>query len=294
MNLSAVLDHAFEPLTQAWSWRDAALYALALGIGSDPLDADELPYVYEGRKPADPAHRVRTVPSFCVTLGWLPFWQDDPRFGIAWQRIVHGELAFTLHAPLLAEGSVRAMHRLVSVRDKGAARGAVVHVDKELHDARTGALLASVRSVEFLRDDGGCGSWGETRESLAPLPADFDPTLQVDYATSRQAALLYRLASGDPMPIHADPAIARGAGFERPISHGVHNLGLACRAVLKHVLPGRPQALRGMAVRFVQPGYPGDTVRVELQRRGDVVHFRARALERDAWLLDRGTAQLGD
>jgi hypothetical protein len=37
---------------------------------------------------------------------------------------------------------------------------------------------------------------------------------------------------------------------------------------------------------------PGDTVRVELQSDGAWVRFRARALERDVPLLDRGYARL--
>ncbi len=130
------------------------------------------------------------------------------------------------------------------------------------------------------------------REPLAPLPADFAPDATLDYSTARQAALLYRLASGDLMPIHADPAVARRAGFDRPISHGLNNMGLACRAILKRYVPGRPEALREMAVRFVQPGLPGDTVRIEMQRRGGKVYFRARALERDVLLLDRGECRL--
>ena len=297
MNLQAVLAHKFAPITQSWTWRDAALYALALGIGSDPLDADELPYVYETyqRGAVDP--RLRAVPSYCATLGWLPFWQDDPALGIAWERIVHGEMRFTLHRPLTAQGSVRATHRLAAVQDKGDGRGALMHVDNELHDTASGAHIASLSSVEFLRGDGGCGSFEaalDKREPLAPLPADFQAEATLDYRTSRQAALLYRLASGDLMPIHADPAVARRAGFERPISHGLNNMGLACRAILKRYAPGQPEVLRSMAVRFVQPGLPGDTVRIELQRRGAVVHFRARALERDVLLLDRGECRLED
>jgi acyl dehydratase len=295
MNLQAVLAHEFAPISQSWTWRDAALYALALGIGSDPLDADELLYVYETyqRGGADP--QLCAVPSYCVTLGWLPFWQDEPALGIAWERIVHGEMRFTLHRALPAAGSVRCAHRLAAVQDKGVGRGALMHVDNELHDAASGAPVASLRSVEFLRGDGGCGSFetpGDKREPLAPLPVDFQPDATLDIATARQGALLYRLASGDLMPIHADPTVARRAGFERPISHGLNNMGLACRAILKRHLPGQPERLRDMAVRFVQPGLPGDTVRVEMQRRGNTVHFRARALERDVLLLDRGECTL--
>ncbi len=255
MNLQAVLAHPFPPRIQTYTWRDAAIYAIALGIGSDPLDADELPFVYEvyQRGAADP--QLRAVPSYAMTLGWLPFWYDDPAVAIAWERIVHGEMRFTLHRPLAASGSARATHRIVGVQDKGKGRGALLHVDGELHDAATGAPVASLQSVVFLRGDGGCGSSGAARESLPALPLDFRVDAQQDYATQRNAALLYRLASGDLMPIHADPAVARRAGFDRPISHGLNNMGLACRAILKRFAPGRPELVREMGVRFVQPGH---------------------------------------
>src|ERR1700722_164871 len=71
MNLDYVVNRRFEPIIQSYDARDSALYALSLGIGDDPLDGDELPYVYEGREP-------RAVPSQCVTLGWPPFWHEEP------------------------------------------------------------------------------------------------------------------------------------------------------------------------------------------------------------------------
>ena len=108
-----------------------------------------------------------------------------------------------------------------------------------------------------------------------------------DHKTSTQAALLYRQASRDYMPIHADPDIARKAGFERPISHGLNTLGLACRAALKHFAPRQPEKLISMSVRFAAPAYPGDTIRIELIDDGGG-RFGARAAERDVLVLDRG------
>ena len=91
--------------------------------------------------------------------------------------------------------------------------------------------------------------------------------------------------------LHADPGIARDAGFPRPISHGLNNLGLACRAILRHGV--RPASIRQMAVRFVGPGLPGDTVRVEIFDGGaGTLRFRATALERDVRLLDRGLCRV--
>jgi hypothetical protein len=39
--------------------------------------------------------------------------------------------------------------------------------------------------------------------------------------------------------------------------------------------------------------YPGETLRVEIWRRGDAVQFRTRVVERDIVVLSHGTATLG-
>jgi len=49
-----------------------------------------------------------------------------------------------------------------------------------------------------------------------------------------------------------------------------------------------------MFVRFAQPAYPGETIRVEFFDEGDTLRFRARAVERDVIVLDRGECTLAD
>jgi len=284
MNLEYVRSLRFAPTEQSYDWRDSALYAMALGMGSDPLDEDELPYVYEGRT-------LQAVPSLCVTLGWQPFWQNDPAAEIDWVHILHGEMGFTLHRPLPVQASVRTEHRLCAVQDKGAGRGALLHFEHRIHEMASGAPLATLRSLQFLRGDGGCGQHGTPPQTRQAWPEPLAPTGHMDCSTHPQAALLYRLASRDWMPIHADPVVARQAGFERPISHGLNTMGLACRAILKHVLPGQPERLKTMSVRFVQPAFPGETIRIEWAQQGERLHFRARALERQVLVLDRGEVQ---
>lgn len=283
MNLDYVTSLRFSPTEQSYDCRDSALYAMALGMGSDPLDEDELPYVYEGRQ--QPA-----VPSQCVTLGWQPFWQDDPAADIDWVKILHGEMGFVLHQPLPVQGRVLTQHRLCAVQDKGLQRGAILHFEHDISDATTGALMATLRSLQFLRGDGGCGSFGTPPETSEPMPEQTALTGLTDYKTLPQAALLYRLASRDWMPIHADPGVARQAGFDRPISHGLNTMGMACRAILKHVLPGHPERLKAVSVRFVQPAFPGDTLRVEWVEQAQRIRFTVRALERNVLVLDRGDA----
>jgi acyl dehydratase len=281
MNLDHVVNRRFEPTIQSYDARDSALYALSLGVGDDPLDEDELPYVYEGREP-------RAIPSQCVTLGWPRFWHDEPAAAISWRRILHGEQSFVLHRPLPLQGTIRAEYRIVAVEDKGAGRGALIHFSTEISDARTREPLASLHASQFLRDDGGCGSYGVPPPPTSPFRPETAPTASCDYRTSKQAALLYRQASRDYMPIHADPEVARAAGFERPISHGLNTFGLACRAILKRCAPRAPERLRSMSARFVGPALPGDTIRVEIYRDGERVRFRALALERGVLVLDRG------
>ena len=285
MNLDYVTSMCFEHSQQDYSWRDSALYALALGIGSDPLDEDELSYVYEQGV-------QHAVPSQCVTLGWQPFWQDDPKTGIDWVKILHGEIGFTLHHPLPVQATVRAEHTLQAVEDKGAQRGAILHFKHQLTEVTTGTSLATLRSLQFLRADGGCGNYGTPPEICAPISSQAVFTGHIDFSTLPQSALLYRLASRDWMPIHAEPRVAREAGFDRPISHGLNTMGLACRAILKRFLPNQSHRLKSLSVRFIQPAFPGDTIRIELFEQDDHIRFRARALERDVLVLDRGVAKL--
>ena len=279
MNLDYVRALIFAPIVQRYDFRDCALYALSLGMGSDPTDEDELPYVYEGRGPL-------AAPSQCVTLCWPSFWHKEPATGIAWRRILHGEQRFVLHRPVPAEGLVEAEHRVIALADKGE-RGAVLFTGHDIKDRTTGAPLADMTASEFLRDDGGGGGFGDPPTLTRALDREAKPIAAYDYKTSTQAALLYRQASRDYMPIHADPEIARQAGFERPISHGLNTFGLACRAALKHFAPRRPERLTSMSVRFAAPAYPGDTIRIELFDDG-AVRFRARAVERDIVVLARG------
>jgi acyl dehydratase len=120
------------------------------------------------------------------------------------------------------------------------------------------------------------------------LPGAWQPDRHTDYVAAAQAAVLYRLASRDLMPLHAAPRVARQAAYPRPIAHGLNTLGLACRALLKQRPPGAPQRMQSMSTPSRRVAYPGETIRIEMRLEGPRVRFRALALKRGVVVLDRG------
>ena len=112
-----------------------------------------------------------------------------------------------------------------------------------------------------------------------------------DLATLPQAALIYRL-SGDYNPLHADPAWAKKAGFKAPILHGRCTFGVAGHALVKTLCGYDPSKLKSMQGRFSSPVYPGETIRTEMWRDGNVVSFRSTVPERGGTVLSNGRAEI--
>jgi acyl dehydratase len=104
-------------------------------------------------------------------------------------------------------------------------------------------------------------------------------------------AELYRL-NGDYNPLHADPAVAREAGFARPILHGLCTLGIAGHALLRSCCDYDPGRMRSLTLRFSAPVFPGETLRTEMWRDGDVVSFRTRVVEREIVVLNNGRMEI--
>lgn len=96
---------------------------------------------------------------------------------------------------------------------------------------------------------------------------------------------------GDCNPLHADPKVARAAGFERPIPYGLATYGLAARAILKTLCDYEAGRLTGLDVRFSAPVYPGETVRFDIWRKGDEARFRASVPTRQVIVLNNGAAR---
>lgn len=282
MNLERLRTLEIPATEQRYSARDTMLYALGLGFGADPQDPGQLKFVYE--------QGLQALPTMYNVLASGPFWLVEPELEVEWAKVLHGEQRLEVFRPLAPEGQVRAEHRIAAIEDKGPERGAVLHLEKRVHDMADGSLMAKVDAVIYLRGDGGCGGFGAPGPAVAPL-AEREPDLAVDMPTLPQSALIYRL-SGDYNPIHAWPEAARMGGLERPILHGLCTKGIAARALIQALCDNRPERLEAMAVRFSQPVYPGETIRVEIFHERDGIAFRCRVIERDVIVINRGHARI--
>ena len=97
--------------------KDTILYALGLGFGYDPMNEDELAFVYE--------KNLKALPTMALVLGYTPYWLRNPESGVNWTKVVHGEQGFVLHRPVASEGFVVGKTRVVEVIDKGEGKGAL-------------------------------------------------------------------------------------------------------------------------------------------------------------------------
>lgn len=262
--------------------RDTILYALGVGLGADPCDENQLRFVYE--------EGLRALPTMAITLAYPNLMQAFVDAGVSVAHILHGEQAFVLHRALPVEGTVVGSTRVLGLSDKGAGKGLLVNYETVVADRQSGETICTVTSSSLCRADGGTG--GPSAASRAPhaIP-EGPPHGFCDLPTLPQAALIYRL-SGDWNPLHALPALARKAGFERPILHGRCTFGVVGHALLRTCCGYDPGRLRAMQARFTSPVYPGETIRTEFWRDGAAVSFRARVPERDCVVLDRGLARI--
>jgi acyl dehydratase len=283
MNLEKMLKHRIPSVEATLTARDAMLYALGVGVGDRPEDPRDLQFVFE--KGAQP---LKTIPSMVNVICHPGGWVMTPELEVDWVKLLHGEQSFEMHHQLQPERAYVSTNEVLGVLDKGTGKGAMLFLRKQLLEAETGTLVSTIDSTYVLRGDGGCGSTMTEAPAPHAIP-DRAPDTSVELPTLARAALIYRL-SGDYNPVHADPSVARKAGFEKPILHGLCSLGVATRAVLRACCDDDPVRLHSLKLRFSSPVYPGETLVTDMWREGEVVSFRTRVAERDVVVLGNGRA----
>jgi acyl dehydratase len=249
-----------------WSSSNVLLYHLALGASTSDLG-----YVLEDR--------LKVLPTFGVVAPNFRTFEPPavtfPGIEIDLAKVLHGTQSITVHAPLPAEGQAVAHARIADVWDKEKA---AVIVQEATVTTPSGDPLWTTTSSIFARGEGG---FGGSRGPSGRLPAPTgDPVLEVSVPTLPQQALLYRLC-GDRNPLHADPAFAAGAGFDRPILHGLCTYGVVCKALVDNLLDGDVSRVETFGTRFAGVLFPGESLRVRAWQTDNGYQATATAVDRD-------------
>jgi acyl dehydratase len=244
-----------DPMTISWDSKDALLYAVGIGAGTD-----ELAYTTENTTGVP----QQVFPTFPVVVG---FSRGGSGFSVAgtWNpaMLVHGQQSVTLHQPLPVEGTVEVTSEITGIYDKGKAAVVVLAASANLPD---GSPLYTTTMSAFIRGEGG---WGGDRgpSGAQNVPPDRAPDHQVTYQTRPDQALTYRL-SGDRNPLHSDPAFAAMGGFDTPILHGLCSYGFTGRALLHSLCGSESARFKHIEARFASPVLPGEALTISIWNTG--------------------------
>jgi len=286
IDVEQVLGAKFEPNTFTYGDREVILYALGIGAAKDPMDTDELAFVYEGSPVG-----FKVFPTFAVTFpgGRSLQLMSMPGLKFNPMMLLHGEQYLEINKPLPTAAQITNYGKISHVYDKGG--GALLLIDMTSKD-ESGEEIAFNQISIFIRGIGGFGGDRGPSSGNVNLPPERKPDAIQEETVPANQALLYRLA-GDRNPLHADPAMAAIGGFDRPILHGLCTFGFAARAVLKHFADNDPARFKSIKTRFARHFFPGETLVTEMWDMGDgAILFRSKAAERNEYVITNAKVEL--
>ena len=266
-----------------YTWRDMALYALAVGA-----KAKDLQYTYE--------KGMKALPTF----GVLPYWgtigitprlpRPEPAAQLADEYIhsaiapLHMEHELRMYRPLdPIKGTLVFQDIITDVFDRGRGKGAVIKTRSDIHD-EAGNLICSNISSTLFQEGGGFGGQPMPKSQIK-IPDKAPDLVQEDYISPIQN-VLYRL-TGDTNLVHVDPDFAKERGFDRVFMQGLCSFGFACRMAVNALIPGEPERMSRIAAQMRSILYMDTPIRLELWSEKQV-YFRLTDANSGAAILDRG------
>tara|TARA_Y100001970_G_scaffold66567_2_gene84952 strand:+ start:1182 stop:2036 length:855 start_codon:yes stop_codon:yes gene_type:complete len=264
----------------SYSDRETMLYGLGIGFGRDPLNDEELKFVYE--------RDLKTVPSMATVVSWGA--GNMRESGINYLLVLHGEQRLRMYEPLPHSANILVDSSVKGVFDKGKDKGALIITETDIKLKENENLLCTLSSTTFARGDGGFGGPSDGAPEPHKIPErKSDDEFSAD--TDANQALIYRL-SGDRNPLHSDPEIAKAAGFDTPILHGLCTYGTACRTIISNLCQYDSTLIEEFNVRFSSPVYPGEQISTEIWKDDNVISFRCWVRDRNVMVLNNGKCVL--
>ena len=286
MDFERFIGQSTGPRRIEYTWRDVALYALAVGAGEDELD-----YYYE--------RHMKTLPSF----GVIPCWNAVNNFpqrpaphpapmlvmdAMAREMgIMTGGLdmehELIMHRPIdPIKGTLVFEDTITRIYDRGEGKGIIIESSVPVYDEAGNLLCENIaRFVCFA--GGGYGGQKPPRPRFE-IP-DREADIVVSDHISRTQNALYRL-TGDTNLVHIDPDYAGGRG---PFMQGLCSFGFACRMAIKALIPGQPERMTRMSAQMRNICWPGTDIDLEIWKIHDsLAVFRMIGKSDGKTILDKG------
>lgn len=188
-------------------------------------------------------------------------------------RILHGEQDFHFHAPIRPGTTLTTKAQPIGLQARSS--GVTVVCKGETRDASTDELLVEQYMTSFVV---GAQAEGDSGEEAPPHSFDEalrerEPDATVEQTFDADQTFRYSEASGDPMPIHLDDAIAKSAGLPGIIIHGLCTMAFTSVAAIQHGCPDDPTRLNRLAVRFARTVQPEQTITTRLWDTGGALAY---------------------
>jgi acyl dehydratase len=211
-------------------------------------------------------------------------------------RIVHGEQDFQFHRPIYPGDKLVSRAKMIGYEGlENGTRAAI------LLECRTeeGELVNEQYATAFVRGFNAGKAVGE----LSPSHK-FDDRLHEQAPLAKATAHVdldqtfrYSPASGDPMPIHLDEDIARGAGLPGIIAHGLCTMAMSSWGLLSEVSGSDVKRLTRFAARFAKMVLPGDDLETRIWKAGardGVTSYAFETARGEDFVITDGLAEIVD
>ncbi len=271
-----------------YSWRDIALYALAVGAHREDLN-----YYYE--------KNMKAIPTF----GVIPYWNavnTIPQRPVPYPASIivcealqkelgtpldslHMEHELIMHRPIdPIKGSFVFEDTISNIYDRGKNKGIVVKTQVPVYD-EAGNLICTNNSSTVFFAGGGFG--GERPPKSTVIIPECEPDYVIsDYISEIQNAL-YRL-TGDTNHIHVNPEVAIKSGFKAPFMQGLCSFGFACRMGIEAIIPNEPERMTRISAQMRSACYPGTKVQFVGWKENNGVYFQLLNSVSGEAILDKG------
>ncbi|MHB9880169.1 hypothetical protein ACSMXM_10950 [Pacificimonas sp. ICDLI1SI03] len=140
---------------------DVILCALSIWLGTDPVNARDLRYVYE--------QDLHVFPTTPLVIGNLGNWIVELGTSITRSMVVHEAQRLETLRQLPIGGTAVTRNRVTDVWDKGA-KGAIIEIERTTNDKVSGDIVAIGYSSVFCRADGAFGGASGPAHKFLEVP----------------------------------------------------------------------------------------------------------------------------